>query len=106
MVRVYTQLAKVHFPPSNYSYSDTGIFLHDDRAWYLLTSADHNVVQINRINSDGAVGGRVTSFAEGARANPNKVLWATSLSGTWSGGTYVAPAAENTLPVWVPLDHH
>lgn len=119
MVGGYTQVAKVHLPPSDYSYSDTGMFLDDDGTWYLLTSADHNIVQINRINSDGAVGDRVTSFAKGAyeapglfkvggvyylivsgktgwRANPNKVFWATSLGGTWSGGTDVAPAAENT----------
>ena len=24
--------------------------------WYLLTSADHNIVQINRLESDGRVG--------------------------------------------------
>ncbi|KAL1872354.1 hypothetical protein Daus18300_004324 [Diaporthe australafricana] len=119
MVGGYTQVAKVHLPPSDYSYSDTGMFLDDDGTWYLLTSADHNIVQINRINSDGAVGDRVTSFAKGAyeapglfkvsgvyylivsgktgwRYNPNKVFWATSLGGTWSGGTDVAPAAENT----------
>lgn len=28
----------------------------DTETWYLLTSADHNIVQINIINSDGTVG--------------------------------------------------
>ncbi|KAJ4414595.1 hypothetical protein N0V82_007837 [Gnomoniopsis sp. IMI 355080] len=115
----YTQSAKVYLPPDSYSYSDTGMFEDDDETWYILTSADHNVVQINEINSDGTVGDRVAAIEEGAyeapgllkvdgvyylivsaktgwTANPNKVFWATSLSGTWSGGTDIAPEANNT----------
>ena len=38
----------------------------------------------------------VVSGKTGWRSNPNKVFWATSLSGPWEGGTDVAPAAENT----------
>lgn len=38
----------------------------------------------------------IVSAKTGWRANPNKVFWATSLSGTWSGGTDIAPEANNT----------
>jgi hypothetical protein len=31
--------------------------------YYLLTSADHNIIQINKINSDGSVGDRVCAFS-------------------------------------------
>jgi hypothetical protein len=31
--------------------------------WYLLTSADHNTVQINKINSDGTVGARASTLS-------------------------------------------
>ncbi|PQE04677.1 glycoside hydrolase family 43 protein [Rutstroemia sp. NJR-2017a BBW] len=46
----------VYLPPNNYSYSDTG-------TWYLLTSADHNTVQVNKINIDGTIGARVNSLS-------------------------------------------
>ncbi|KAI1484468.1 Arabinanase/levansucrase/invertase [Biscogniauxia mediterranea] len=116
----YSQSAKVYIPPNDYSYSDTGMFYDDStETWYLLTSADHNIVQINRINSDGTLGDRVSQLAAGAyeapgmvkvdgvyflivsgktgwRANPNKVFWSDSISGSWSGGSDIAPEAENT----------
>ncbi|XDG07677.1 hypothetical protein ABKA04_007292 [Annulohypoxylon sp. FPYF3050] len=116
----YSQSAKVHIPPNDYSYSDTGMFYDDStETYYLLTSADHNTVQINRINSDGALGDMVSSLTGGAyeapgivkangvyflivsgktgwRANPNKVFWSTSINGPWTGGSDIAPQAENT----------
>ncbi|KAK1236290.1 hypothetical protein PQX77_000451 [Marasmius sp. AFHP31] len=116
----YATSKKVYLPPNNYSYSDTGMFLDEDsNTWYLLTSADHNVVQINAINSDGTVGAQASTLKDGDReapgifkangvyflivsqktgwrANPNKVYWANSLAGPWSGGTDIAPAANNT----------
>ena len=87
--------------------------------WYILTSADHNTVQINRINSDGTIGDRVNYLAAGAyeapglikvggvyflivsgktgwRSNPNKMFYATSITGEWTGPADVAPQAENT----------
>ncbi|KAI0517013.1 glycosyl hydrolase [Xylaria bambusicola] len=116
----YVQSAKVYLPPNLYSYSDTGMF-HDPvtDTWYLLTSADHNIVQINKINADGTVGAQASSLIAGAyeapglfyadgvyflicsgktgwRANPNKVFWATSIAGPWTGGTDIAPSGENT----------
>ncbi|KAF2737023.1 hypothetical protein EJ04DRAFT_431805, partial [Polyplosphaeria fusca] len=111
---------KTTLPPSGYTYSDTGIFLDDDGTWYLLTSADHNNVQINTINPDGSVGARVNVLAKGAyeapgilkaggtyflivsgktgyRANPNQVFWTTELKGgTWNGPVGVAPEGEKT----------
>ncbi|KAK1759109.1 carbohydrate-binding module family 35 protein [Echria macrotheca] len=116
----YTAAAKVHLPPSDYTYSDTGMFYDEaSSTWHLLTSADHNTLQINKINPDGTVGDRVLAFTKGAyeapgifvengtyylvvsgktgwRANPNKVFWATSLAGPWSGGTDIAPPDEKT----------
>ncbi|KAI0902978.1 glycosyl hydrolase [Ustulina deusta] len=116
----YVQSAKVYLPPNQYSYSDTGMF-HDPvtDTWYLLTSADHNIVQINKINADGTLGDQASSLIAGAyeapgvfyvdgvyflicsgktgwRANPNKVFWATSIAGPWTGGTDIAPSGENT----------
>jgi beta-xylosidase len=111
--------SKVTLPPNAYTYSDTGMFQDDDGTWYLLTSADHNNVQINRINSDGAIGDRVGLMAKGAyeapgmfkvdgiyylivsgktgwRSNPNSVFWATSLGGSWTGPVGIAPEAEKT----------
>ncbi|KAF2477480.1 Arabinanase/levansucrase/invertase [Lindgomyces ingoldianus] len=111
--------SKVTLPPSSYTYSDTGMFMDDDETWYLLTSADHNNVQINRINSDGTIGSRVNYLAKGAyeapglfkvdgtyylivsgktgwRSNPNQMFYATSLSGSWSGPYGIAPDAEKT----------
>jgi hypothetical protein len=111
--------SKVTLPPNSYTYSDTGMFQDDDGTWYLLTSADHNIVQINRINSDGAIGDRVGQMAKGAyeapgmfkvdgvyylivsgktgwRSNPNSVFWATSLGGSWSGPVGIAPESEKT----------
>ncbi|KAI1379705.1 carbohydrate-binding module family 35 protein [Hypoxylon crocopeplum] len=116
----YGQSAKVHIPPSDYTYSDTGMFHDEDTdTWYLLTSADHNIIQVNRINSDGALGDMVSDLRAGAyeapgivkadgvyfliasgktgwRANPNKVFWSTSINGPWTGGSDIAPQAQNT----------
>ncbi|KAF2003651.1 carbohydrate-binding module family 35 protein [Amniculicola lignicola CBS 123094] len=111
--------SKVTLPPSGYTYSDTGMFMDDDETWYLLTSADHNTVQINRINSDGAIGSRVNYLAKGAyeapgmfkvngiyylivsgktgwRSNPNSMFWASSISGSWNGPYGIAPEAQKT----------
>ncbi|KAF9256192.1 Arabinanase/levansucrase/invertase, partial [Marasmius fiardii PR-910] len=120
MVGGYKTSQKVLLPPNSYSYSDTGMFLDpDSNTWYLLTSADHNNLQINIINSDGSVGARQSVLTAGAyeapglfkangvyfliasgktgwRANPNKVFWANSLAGPWNGGTDIAPQANNT----------
>jgi hypothetical protein len=38
----------------------------------------------------------IVSSKTGWRANPNKVFYATSINGPWSGGTDIAPEAENT----------
>ncbi|KAK7757532.1 hypothetical protein SLS62_000547 [Diatrype stigma] len=116
----YAQSAKVHLPPSDYSYSDTGMFYdEDDETWYLLTSADHNIVQINRINSDGSVGDLMSDLRAGSyeapglvkadgvyflivsgktgwRSNPNKVFYSDSIQGPWEGGSDIAPQNENT----------
>ncbi|OTB03937.1 carbohydrate-binding module family 35 protein [Hypoxylon sp. CI-4A] len=116
----YSQSAKVHIPPNDYSYSDTGMFYDEDtETYYLLTSADHNTVQVNRINSDGTLGDKVSQLTGGAyeapgivkadgvyflivsgktgwRANPNKVFWSTSINGPWSGGSDIAPQDQNT----------
>ncbi|KAK4109842.1 carbohydrate-binding module family 35 protein [Canariomyces notabilis] len=120
LVGRYVTSAKVHLPPNDYTYSDTGMYYDEDSStWYLLTSADHNTVQINKINADGTVGQRVLAFSQGPyeapgifkdngtyylilsgktgyRSNPNKVFSASSLSGPWSGGTDIAPPRENT----------
>ncbi|KAF9741672.1 hypothetical protein PMIN06_001416 [Paraphaeosphaeria minitans] len=112
---------KVTLPPSGYTYSDTGMFRDDaDQTWYLLTSADHNTVQVNRINADGTVGDRVNYLAKGAyeapgilkadgiyylivsgktgwRSNPNQVFWTDKLvGGSWNGPVGIAPEAEKT----------
>ncbi|KAI1473830.1 carbohydrate-binding module family 35 protein [Daldinia eschscholtzii] len=116
----YSQSAKVHIPPNDYSYSDTGMFFDEDtETWYLLTSADHNIVQVNRINKDGALGDKVSDLRGGAyeapgivkadgvyflivsgktgwRANPNKVFWSNSINGPWSGGSDIAPQDQKT----------
>ncbi|KAB5554354.1 glycosyl hydrolase [Coniochaeta sp. 2T2.1] len=116
----YSTVNKVHLPPSDYSYSDTGMFYDEaSTTWYLLTSADHNTVQINKISADGTVGARASTLTGGAyeapgifyaggvyflivsgktgwRSNPNKVFTATSLSGPWTGGSNVAPESEKT----------
>ncbi|KAF2110719.1 Arabinanase/levansucrase/invertase [Lophiotrema nucula] len=112
--------SKVTLPPSGYTYSDTGMFMDDDQTWYLLTSADHNNVQINRLNSDGAIGDRVNVLAKGAyeapglfkvdgiyflvvsgktgwRSNPNQMFWTDKLAGgSWNGPYSIAPDAEKT----------
>ncbi|OTA54688.1 carbohydrate-binding module family 35 protein [Hypoxylon sp. EC38] len=103
----YSQSAKVHIPPNDYSYSDTGMFY------------DESSVQVNRINSDGSLGDRVSQLTGGAyeapgivkadgvyflivsgktgwRANPNKVFWSTSINGPWSGGSDIAPQDQKT----------
>ncbi|KAK6538427.1 hypothetical protein TWF694_010012 [Orbilia ellipsospora] len=99
-------------PPYSLTYSDMGIFQDDDGKWYLATSADGNILQINVINGDGTLGTRLTklggeleapgifragtSAKTGYRANPNKVYWATSLSGPWTGPADIAPEDQNT----------
>ncbi|KAG9237470.1 Arabinanase/levansucrase/invertase [Amylocarpus encephaloides] len=111
--------AAVRIPPNSYSYSDTGMFLDSDSTWYILTSADHNIVQINKLNSDGSVGARASQLADGAleapgmlkvggtyylivsgktgwRSNPNKVYTSSSINGPWTGGADIAPPAEKT----------
>ncbi|KAI2605071.1 carbohydrate-binding module family 35 protein [Hypoxylon fragiforme] len=116
----YGQSAKVHIPPNDYSYSDTGMFYDEDAdTYYLLTSADHNIVQVNKINSDGTLGSMVSDLRGGAyeapgivkadgvyylivsgktgwRSNPNKAFWSTSINGPWQGGSDIAPQAQNT----------
>ncbi|KAI4864827.1 carbohydrate-binding module family 35 protein [Hypoxylon rubiginosum] len=116
----YGQSAKVYIPPNSYSYSDTGMFYDDStQTYYLLTSADHNIVQVNRINSDGTLGDKVSDLRAGAyeapgivkadgvyflivsgktgwRSNPNKVFWSNSINGPWAGGSDIAPQAQNT----------
>ncbi|KAK2761271.1 hypothetical protein FQN54_001793 [Arachnomyces sp. PD_36] len=120
LIGEYSTVDSTLLPPDDLDYSDTGMFYDpNDSTWYLLTSADHNIVQINAINSDGTIGDRVTEFAEGEweapgvfvadglyflilsdktgyRSNPNKVWWADSLAGPWTGGTDIAPPEENT----------
>jgi hypothetical protein len=88
--------------------------------WYLLTSADHNTIQINRINSDGKVGDRVNRLTKGAleapgivkidgiyylivsgktgyRNNPNQVFWTDKLEGgNWNGPSSIAPNSQDT----------
>ncbi|KAF2187497.1 carbohydrate-binding module family 35 protein [Zopfia rhizophila CBS 207.26] len=112
--------SKVTLPPNGYTYSDTGMFVDDDGTWYLLTSADHNNVQINKINSDGSIGSRANVLAKGAyeapgivkvndvyylivsgktgwRSNPNQMFYTTNLNGgSWSGPYGIAPEAEKT----------
>ena len=38
----------------------------------------------------------IVSSKTGYRPNPDKVFWATSLAGPWSGGTDIAPESTNT----------
>lgn len=38
----------------------------------------------------------IVSGKTGWRANPNKVFWATSLNGPWSGGSDIAPQDQKT----------
>ncbi|KAI2617116.1 carbohydrate-binding module family 35 protein [Hypoxylon sp. NC1633] len=119
----YGQSAKVHIPPNDYTYSDTGMYWDEDTdTWYLLTSADHNIVQVNRINSDGVLGPMASDLRQigagayeapgivkadgvyylivsgktGWRSNPNKVFWSTSINGPWTGGSDIAPQDQNT----------
>jgi beta-xylosidase len=112
--------SKVTLPPSAYTYSDTGMFADDDGTWYLLTSADHNNVQINKINSDGSIGSRANVLAKGAyeapgmfkaggiyylivsgktgwRSNPNQMFWTDKLAGgSWNGPYSIAPESQKT----------
>ncbi|EPE30279.1 Arabinanase/levansucrase/invertase [Glarea lozoyensis ATCC 20868] len=111
--------AAVTIPPNGYTYSDTGMFQDTDGSWYILTSADHNIVQINKLNSDGSIGARASQLAAGAyeapgilkvsgtyylivsgktgwRSNPNKVFSAPSIAGPWTGPSNIAPEAEKT----------
>ncbi|KAL5317061.1 hypothetical protein ACEPPN_016115 [Leptodophora sp. 'Broadleaf-Isolate-01'] len=115
-----TKGAAVALPPNSYTYSDTGMFQDpDSKTWYLMTSADHNTVQINQINSDGTIGDRTNRLAAGAyeapgmfkvgntyflivsgktgwRSNPNKMFWCTGIGGSFTGPFDIAPQAENT----------
>jgi len=111
----------VTLPPSAYTYSDTGMFNEPGTdKWYILTSADHNTIQVNRINSDGTVGERVNRLASGAleapgivkingiyylivsgktgyRNNPNQVFWTDKLEGgSWTGPSPIAPESKDT----------
>ncbi|KUJ11611.1 uncharacterized protein LY89DRAFT_739038 [Mollisia scopiformis] len=65
-----THGAAVTVPPNGYSYSDTGMFQDTDGTWYIFTSADHNIVQINKINSDGSIGAKASQLAAGAYEAP------------------------------------
>ena len=66
----YRTSAKVHLPPSDYTYSDTGMFFDEDAGtWYLLTSADHNTIQINELEKTGKVGKRISTLSTLSR-NP------------------------------------
>ena len=38
----------------------------------------------------------IVSGKTGYRSNPNKVFWANSLAGPWTGGTDIAPADAKT----------
>ncbi|KAH8591134.1 Arabinanase/levansucrase/invertase [Bisporella sp. PMI_857] len=115
-----TKGAAVSIPPNSYTYSDTGMFMDPDNSqWYLMTSADHNTVQVNEILSDGTIGGRKNYISSGAyeapgmfkvgstyfaivsgktgwRSNPNKMFWADGISGEFHGPYDIAPVAENT----------
>ncbi|KAI9048980.1 hypothetical protein LZ554_006829 [Drepanopeziza brunnea f. sp. 'monogermtubi'] len=112
--------AAVRIPPNDYSYSDTGMFLDPDtQTWYLMTSADHNIVQINRINADGTIGDRVNQLTAGSyeapgmfkvdniyflivsgktgwRSNPNKMFWSEGIDGKLNGPFDIAPVEEKT----------
>ncbi|EKD20509.1 putative galactan 1,3-beta-galactosidase [Drepanopeziza brunnea f. sp. 'multigermtubi' MB_m1] len=69
----------VRIPPNSYSYSDTGMFQDPDtQTWYLMTSADHNIVQINQINPDGTIGDEVNQLIP-------------ALMDYEAGGSYEAP---------------
>ncbi|KAF4636355.1 hypothetical protein G7Y89_g1727 [Cudoniella acicularis] len=114
-----THGAAVTIPPNGYTYSDTGMFEDSDGTWYILTSADHNTVQVNKINTDGSIGAKASQLTGGAyeapgilkvestyflivsgktgwRSNPNKVFTSSSINGPWTGGADIAPAAEKT----------
>ena len=64
--------AAVTIPPNALTYSDTGMFQDTDGTWYILTSADHNIVQINKINSDGTIGARASQLG---RCSPISTPW-------------------------------
>lgn len=108
-------------PPDARSFSDMGVFVADNGSSYFLSSADSNNLQINNINagnpitigsrvadiggslegpgmfkSSGGVYYLIMSQKTGYRSNPNKVYWAPSLAGPWSGGTDIAPESANT----------
>jgi beta-xylosidase len=38
----------------------------------------------------------IVSGKTGWRSNPNKVFWSNSISGPWTGGSDIAPQAQNT----------
>uniref|UniRef100_A0A0W0GF65 Galactan-beta-galactosidase n=1 Tax=Moniliophthora roreri TaxID=221103 RepID=A0A0W0GF65_MONRR len=118
--RGYKQAAITYLPPNDYSYSDTGMFLDPtSNTWFILSSADHNELQVNQILSTGYVGDKVSSLKDGPleapgivyhegvyymivsgktgwRANPNKAYWSTSIKGPWAGGSDIAPPDQNT----------
>ncbi|EMR63395.1 putative galactan -beta-galactosidase protein [Eutypa lata UCREL1] len=84
----YGQSAKVHLPPSDYSYSDTGMFYDEDDRF-----GGYEAPGI--VKADG-VYFLIASGKTGWRSNPNKVFWADSIQGPWDGGSDIAPQAENT----------
>jgi hypothetical protein len=45
---------------------------------------------------DGGTYYLIVSDKTGYRANPNKMFYATSLTGTWNGPFNIAPESENT----------
>ncbi|KAJ7660223.1 Arabinanase/levansucrase/invertase [Mycena polygramma] len=108
-------------PPDSYTFSDCGVFADTDGNDYWVTSADHNIIAINKINggTQATVGDRVAYLSLGAyeapalfkvgsvyflivssktgyRANPDKLFWATNLAGPWTGPSDIAPESTNT----------
>ncbi|RHZ66397.1 hypothetical protein CDV55_102076 [Aspergillus turcosus] len=83
----------------------------NDGTWYILTSADHNNLQINQINSDGSVGSQMNVLTAGVYeapgmfyaggtyflvGNPNQMFYSDSISGSWHGPHPISPGSSNT----------
>ncbi|KAJ2985754.1 hypothetical protein NUW58_g5362 [Xylaria curta] len=112
----YGTSAKVHIPPNDYSYSDTGMFYDDATdTWYLLTSADHNIVQINRINSDGKLGDKVSDLRAGAYEAPGIVkadgnTFELTIKGSqktthiYMGDAWDSKGGASSNYVWAPMN--
>ncbi|KAE8446598.1 hypothetical protein EG329_011791 [Mollisiaceae sp. DMI_Dod_QoI] len=83
-----THGAAVTVPPKNYTYSDTGMFQDTDGSWYILTSADHNTVQINKINSDGSIGAKASQLSTESDIDSTAACKLTNFP---AGGAYEAP---------------